>query len=86
MRNFTEADLQPWAGSVGLFASREELVDAQPNWMRQGLQETASGYGGRLNSGRKISFEGKLYRLYVTQYSNAGSVWFKVKGRKVFVN
>jgi hypothetical protein len=86
MRNFTDTDLQPWAGHFGLFVESSELVDAPLPWQLQGLSQTASGYGMRLTTSRKIQFNGRLYRLYCTQYSNAGSVWFVTKGRKVFVN
>jgi hypothetical protein len=86
MKQFTDNDLQPWAGHFGLFASPEDLIDAPLDWQKAGLQQTASGYGSRLTSPRKIHFNGKLYRLYVTQYGNAGSVWFVAGGRKIFVN
>ena len=43
-------------------------------------------YGGKLTHDYKINFKGRLYRLYVTCYSNIGSVWFTVKGRTIYVN
>ncbi len=85
-RNFTMADCQPWAGDLGLFADTAELIDNPTQWQKMGLQQTASGFGARLNTGRSIQFEGRAYRLYCTQYSNAGSVWFKSKGRTIYVN
>ncbi len=85
-KNFTDADLQPHAGHFGLFVTTDELIDAPLDWQKQGLSETASGYGSRLTSTRKIMFNGRVYRLRVTQYGNAGSVWFKAGGRKIFVN
>ena len=65
--------------------NRNELVFDPPTWMGQGLVETVGGYGNRLNSGYKIHFNGRLYRVYVTIYSNIGTMWFKVKGRKIMV-
>lgn len=85
MKEFTEKDLQPHAGHMGLWASREELIDAPLWWQERGLQQTASGYGSKLTSSYKIRFGGRDYRLYVTCYSNAGSTWFTVKGRKIFI-
>jgi hypothetical protein len=85
-RLFTESDLQPWAGHFGLFADATQLIDEPLDWQKRGLQQTATGYGAKLTSRYKINFEGKLYRLYVTQYGNAGSTWFRVRGRKIFVN
>jgi len=89
MKTFTDNDVQPHgciAGAGSLVADRSELIHAPTGWQRAGLQETYTGYGARLNTGLKINFNGKEYRLYATCYGNASSVWFKVKGRKIFVN
>ena len=85
MKEFTEADVVK-GQFERIYADRSELVYDPPEWMKRGLQETASGYGKRLNSGLKISFNGKLYRIYVTIFSNAGTSWFKVKGRTIIVS
>lgn len=86
LKHFLQSDLQPWAGHQGLFAHDSELLYAPLPWQRKGLTQTATGYGAKLTTPNKINFEGKLYRLYLTCYSNAGSVWFTVKGNKIFVN
>jgi hypothetical protein len=93
MKQFTESDIRKWKSSVDgsdmyslYITDTADLVDAPLDWQKRGLQQTASGYGSKLTSQYKIDFEGKLYRLYVTQFSNAGSTWFRVHGRKVFVN
>ncbi|OQA09826.1 MAG: hypothetical protein BWY66_00365 [bacterium ADurb.Bin374] len=82
MRNFTEKDIEDGR----IFADRSELVYAPLDWQMRGLQQTASGYGARLTTAFKIMFEGKLRRLYSTCYGNAGSVWFKTKGRTIYVH
>lgn len=86
-KQFTDADVRPWLedGSGRIFADREDLIDAPLWWHEQGLQQTASGYGRKLTQRYKISFNGKEYRLYTTIFSNAGSTWFKVKGRTIYV-
>jgi hypothetical protein len=87
MKEFLEADVVKSGEFERIYADRSDLVYDPPEWMkRRGLQETASGYGKRLNSGLKIHFEGRLYRIYVTQFSNAGTAWFKVRGRKIIVD
>lgn len=86
MRVFTENDVDKMGDYHRIFAEQSDLVEDRPEWMKRGLQETASGYGSRLNSGLKINFEGRLYRIYVTIYGNSGSSWFKVRGRKIFVD
>lgn len=86
MKQFTEADVVKTGEFERIYADRSELVYDPPEWMKRGLQETASGYGKRLNSGQKISFNGKLYRIYVTIFSNAGTCWFTTKGRRIIVS
>ena len=83
MKHFTKADVNEYGH---LYADRSELLIDEPAWMKAGLQQTATGYGKRLNSGLKIHYEGKLYRIYITQYSNAGTAWFTVRGNRILVN
>jgi hypothetical protein len=83
MKQFTTADV---VREQYIYADRAELVEDRPAWMQRGLQQTATGYGARLNSGLKIHYNGRLYRLYVTIYSNNGTVWFVAKGRKIIVS
>lgn len=87
-KNFVQSDiLTPYAGDNGrIFADESELLYAPLEWQKRGLQETATGYGAKLTSPYKIRFEGKLRRLYVTVFSNAGSTWFILKGKKIFVD
>lgn len=87
MKNFTDDDISASDTLYPrIFVDRSELIVDQPEWMQRGLTQTASGYGKKLNSGLKISFNGKLYRLYTTIFSNNGSIWFIVKGRKIYVD
>ncbi len=86
---FTDEDvteITPLYPRIFLGDYHKELLYDPPEWMSRGLQETASGYCKRLNSGYKISFNGKLYRLYTTIFSNNGTTWFVVKGRKIYVD
>jgi hypothetical protein len=83
---FTDKDVDDAGQFPKIFADSSELVDAPLDWQKRGLSQTASGYGGKLTGSRKINFNGKLYRIYHTQYSNAGSAWFTVKGRKIYIN
>ncbi len=87
MKTFTKRDVNsPDSEYPRIYCEISDLVDDPPDWMKQGLQQTASGYGRRLNTGRKIHYCGRLYRLYATCYSNVASVWFTVKGVKIYVN
>ena len=62
------------------------LIDKPLAWQAQGLRQTASGYGKRLTS-REIAklADGRTRRVYITQYSNAGSAWILLDGKKLFL-
>lgn len=85
MRQFTDSDAKPWAGHLAIEAGPDDLIDSPLPWQEAGLTQTASGYGKRLTSRRKVHFNGRAYRLYVTQYANAGSTWLMARGRKIFI-
>ena len=53
---------------------------------RLGHSQTASGYGTKLTSRWKVRVEGRLRRVYITQWANAGSLWIIVGGRRVSVS
>lgn len=87
MKQFTDQDLHRTDSQFPtLYADRTELIDAPLDWQRAGLQQTVSGYGRKLTMRSKIHFNGKAYRLYCTCFSNSGRVWFKAKGRTIYVN
>lgn len=87
MTPFTEADVRNADSAYPrIYADRADLIDAPLPWQQAGLQQTATGYGAKLTTPDKIRFEGKDYRLYATCYSNVASVWFIVRGRKIFVS
>lgn len=85
MKAFTSSDVKR-GGLPTIYAEKEELIDSPLDWQRQGLQQTATGYGRKLTSRYKIRYNGKDYRLYATCFSNAASHWFITFGEKVYVN
>ena len=63
-----------------------EIVDRPLAFHTAGLQQTASGYGMKLTSSRCVRLpDGRVRRIYITQYSNAGSAWITLDGRKLFL-
>ena len=87
MKEFGESDVVDHGGGyLRIYADRADLVDAPLPWQGRGLQQTASGYGAKLTTRYKIHFGGKLFRLYCTCYSNNGTVWFRVRGRRIIVS
>ena len=85
-KNFTQKDIVDGQFPRIYVDYHKDLVQCPLPWQKMGLQQTASGYGAKLTNTSKIMFEGKLYRIYTTIYSNNGSSWFKAKGRKIYVN
>lgn len=87
MKEFKESDIKKYDHeNIYTNIFRDDLVLCELDWQKRGLQESRTGYGAKLNSGYKIHFEGKLYRVYITCYGNAGSSWFTYKGRKIYVH
>ena len=75
-----------YSNGYKLIAEDQPLIDAPLWWHDKGLMQTATGYGAKLTTRYKIEFEGKQRRIYCTQYSNSGSLWFMSKGKKYFIN
>jgi len=82
--NVVEHGCLPNCGKI--YADRSELVRKMLPHQKLGLSLTASGYGAKLPTDLMINFCGRLYRIYSTCYSNAGSCWFMAKGQKIFVD
>lgn len=58
-------------------------VDRPLWWHEQGLQQTASGYGSKLTSRYCVQLaDGRVRRIYVTRYGNAGSAWIMLDGKR----
>ena len=81
--HFTDRDLDDRDTIV---TTRDKLIYAPLDWQKRGLQQTASGYGGKLNSGYNIIFNGRVYRIYITVYGNSGTAWFKAGSRRIVVD
>jgi hypothetical protein len=69
------------------YCENGSFVDSPLRWHLKGLQQTASGYGGKLTSSKKTWFNGRLYRVYIMCYSNSGTAYIIVKGkRRILLN
>lgn len=62
------------------------LVDAPLWWHKQGLQQTATGYGRKLTTAYKVPFNGRLYRVYACCFSNAATLFFDAAGQRYTLN
>lgn len=49
---------------------------------KRGLQWTTSGYGSKIPTERMVKYEGRWRRVYCAQYSNVGTFYVVMQGRK----
>ena len=63
------------------YADNGRVVYAPLWWHKAGLQQTATGYGGKLTTPYKTLFRGRYYRVYVMCYGNGGTSYIIVKGK-----
>jgi len=68
----------------GNYCEREFIYDPT-EWQKQGYQQTANGYGNKLNTGYKVLYAGKVRRVYAVCHSNVASLYVIVKGVKTFL-
>ncbi len=68
---------EPWPGPY-------EVIDKPLPWQLAGRTWTATGYGAAIPSTRvvRLGIEKRERRVYVTCYSNTGTGWITVNGRK----
>ena len=78
-------DLRRIGDGVGVWSGALVWRDDPLPWQVLGLSETATGYGARLTSSRKVFLAGRWRRVYITCYSNIGTAWVTVKGQRVIV-
>ena len=50
-----------------------------------GLSWTASGYGARIPSSSMVHYLGRWRRIYTSIWSNAGTAWVRVRGKRHIV-
>ena len=89
--------LASWAGMVlpsaeGMTMTLEYLAEPyefidRPLWFhRAGLSQTATGYGSKLTSARCVKLpDGRIRRVYITQWSNSGTAWINLDGKRLIV-
>lgn len=79
-KKFTIEDIdRPDSDLKRIFLQKEEVIDSPLPCHKQGPAFNSSGYGKKIPTPYKIHFEGKLYRIYVSVFGNAGSAWIQTK-------
>lgn len=86
MKNFTAAHIVQRTLPYIRVVYPTDLVHSPLAWQVRGLQETISGYGSKLTSEYKLSFENRLYRVYHTCYGNSSSAYIIVRKRRIYLS
>ena len=63
-----------------------EFIDAPMWYHNKGLMQTATGYGHKLNTGKKALVGNKAYRVYAICYSNVACLYIIIQGVKIYVD
>ncbi len=63
-----------------------EFIDAPLWYHTRGLMQTATGYGKKLNTGKKALAGNREYRVYATCNSNVSSCYIIIQGVKIYVD
>ena len=73
-------------GNLTYLTEPYEVLDRPLRWHRQGLSQTASGYGRKLTSARCVRLrDGRVRRVYVTCFSNSETAWINLDGRSFVI-
>ena len=65
--------------------SMDDRVESPLWWHKEGLRQTATGYGSKLTTRYKVPYNGRLYRVYAICHSNVASHYIIVKGQQLFI-
>ncbi len=63
-----------------------EFIDAPMWYHTRGLMQTATGYGKKLNTGKKALVGNREYRVYAICFSNTATYFIIIKGVKIYVD
>jgi hypothetical protein len=55
-----------------------QIIYKPLEWQKQGLSQTASGYGKKITTSYMIMYQGRLRRIYSCCYSNSGAAYIIV--------
>ena len=67
--------IRPDGSSDSHWTREVESRDSPLWWQKQGLSFTTTGYGRRIPTSTMVRVNGKWRRVYVCQYSNAGTAY-----------
>lgn len=63
-----------------------EFIERPLWWQIKGLQQTRTGYGGKLTTRYKALVGNREYRVYCMLYSNSGTLYILINGIMVIVD
>lgn len=69
-----------------IYCDKEDLFISELPWQKLGLSYTRTGYGNKIPTRYMINFEGRNYRVYCRQFSNAGTYYIIRKGKEIVID
>lgn len=63
-----------------------EIKESLLWWQAQGLQQTATGYGSKLATSKMLRYNNRWHRIYCMCYSNSGTCYILVRGKRIIVD
>jgi hypothetical protein len=69
-----------------IYTDEKDFIDAPMWYHKKGLMQTATGYGRKLNTGKKYLYNGRYYRVYCCIHSNSGTNYIIVKKEWICLN
>jgi hypothetical protein len=63
-----------------------ESMEFLLGWQKQGLCFSASGYGSKIATTKKVFFENRWHRVYAMVYGNSGTCYFVAHGQDVIIS
>ena len=58
---------------------QDDIIESPLAWQKKGLSYTSTGYGKRIPTRYKVRHDGRLYRVYCCQFSNAGTLYIQTR-------
>lgn len=65
--------------------AEHEAIYEPTEWQRNGLQQTASGYGSKLVTPYKVNYQGRNRRIYAKCFSNVATLFITLNGQSVTI-
>ena len=67
------------------YLDENDVQDTRVDFIAPTYGRNVDGYGRKIPTGQWLKVKNRWRRIYVTQYSNAGTAWIIVDGNRLIV-